>query len=153
MVTDFGTNKKNYWYYSFQKKPTIILLNVWDCSSIPINNREIVFSLLLAAKATIAFFWKKPIAPTVEYWVQKIWDFIIFDKILFSLNLNSATDPLALYNKWYLVLDYFAEQCFEISTPFSLNTIDLLLMFVSVTSLVIILCSYGQFMNVFFSSI
>lgn len=104
------------------KDPGVILLNLWDRSCIPTNNRELVFSLLLAAKATIAFFWKKPSPPTVEYWTQKIWDFIVFDKVLFGLNINTISDPLAVYNKWYLVLDYFSQHSIiKLRTPLHIS--------------------------------
>lgn len=85
---------------SVPKDPAVILLNVWNHSCTPTPNRELVFSLLLAAKSfyCLFFFLEKIYSPNY-YWTQKMWDFIIFNEILFSLNINTISDPLAVYNK------------------------------------------------------
>lgn len=60
---------------------------------------------------TITFFWKKPTAPTIDHWLLKIWDFIVFDKVLFDFTFGENNEHLCLYNKWHLVLEYFSQHC------------------------------------------
>lgn len=83
--------------FTVPRDPVIILLNIWDHTTIPDTTRELIFLLLLAAKSSIAFYWRKPVIPSIDFWLQKIWDFIIFDKVLVSFNTRKNPNPLYLY--------------------------------------------------------
>lgn len=72
----------------------MILLNHCESVNIPDDKKELIFLLLLATKNTIAFYWKKPTIPTIQYWLLKILDFIVLDKVVASLYLKESNDSL-----------------------------------------------------------
>lgn len=76
------------------KDPKVILLNHCESVNIPDDKKELIFLLLLATKNTIAFYWKKPTIPTMQYWLLKILDFIVLDKVVASLYLKESNDSL-----------------------------------------------------------
>lgn len=81
--------------------PKIILLNLWEEIRIPTYLQDLIAILFTAAKTLLAAKWKSIKMPTLQEWLNKTWDYFVFDKIMLELeHVNSERRKSHFVKRW-----------------------------------------------------
>lgn len=71
--------------------------------------KELIFTLLVVAKTSIASEWIDVSEPSIKQWHHKIWNLFIMGKITDQLNLKAVDSSQSNFgNKWFLVLEHLS---------------------------------------------